>query len=507
MKTFLDDLYEIDPTLKAHEADIIPLVEKLMTSDPAAEPDSEFVKRLRMQLKERAADLTTPQSAGFQKWLFALGGAVSAAVIIPVAFVAMDQMKSSRPVVSDSSALFSYSISEEGKEAFGPLSGIAADGGMTRNQSGGGGMGGGNPVPVPSMASEMMTTDATAPGIGSGGDAKMIAPYPMTRYEYVYAGTLPELTSTVAVYKRNASRKNVPFSAIGSSLNLGNIDLSSFDDLSLENVSFSQNKQYGYQLNVNLRESSVSIDAQWDQWPMGKCRTDACFQAERVKLTDIPTDDQLVAIAQDFVKNHAIDVTHYGEPEVDMQWKRDYDRATNKVDAWIPDQIRVVYPLVIDGNEVSDQGGMPFGISVSVHIKSRRVMNVYGLMSRDYSKSDYAGVSDAKQITDYLAQLDNYAWMPEPEMRDVKTATVTLGEPVAGYSVYYTYKDNVNQELLIPVLTFPVTNVAGGDPYFYRSTVMVPLAAEMLKEQTGGGMPIPMPRPMPMPIDAAREEL
>ncbi|MBP7114675.1 MAG: hypothetical protein KBA40_04435 [Candidatus Peribacteraceae bacterium] len=488
LKTFLADLYEIDPSLQTHEAELIPLVEKLLASDPAQEPDTEFVKRLRMQLKERAADLSTPQSAGFQKWLFALGGAVTAAVILPVAFIAMNQYD--RPVTSmtesDGSALFSYSISEEGKNAFGSLSDIAGEGTMTRNQSGGGG---GNP-PVPSMAPEVMSD--TAMGIGGGTDAKMIAPYPMTKYNYVYAGTLPELTSTVSVYKRNTSRKNVSFSAIGSSLNLGNIDLTSFDGMSLENVSFAQNKQYGYQLNVNLRDSSVSIDAQWDMWPMSKCQTEACFQAERVKLTDIPSDDQLIAIAKDFVADHKIDVSHYGEPEVDMLWKRDYDRAPSKADAWIPDQIRVIYPLVIDGNEVSDQGGQPFGISVSVHVKTRRVMNVYGIMSRDYSKSDYAGVSDAKQVTDYLANLDNYAWMPESDMKDVKTATITLGEPVMGYSVYYTYKDNVNQELLIPVLTFPVTNVEGGDPYFYRSTVMVPLAADMLKDQMNGGMPMPV---------------
>lgn len=490
LKTFLDDLYAIDPTLQAHEAEIIPLVEKLMQTDPSAEPDTEFVKRLRMQLQDRAAELQSPASAGFSRWLYALGGAVTAAVIIPVVFVAMNQEKPGMQPVKSGSALFGYTVTEQGKDAFGSLTGIAETSTMTRNQSGGGG-------PIPANAPAMAQESMPSPDMGMGTDAKMIAPYPMTKYTYVYAGEFPELSSTVAVYKRNPSSKSIPFSAIGSSLNLGNIDLTSFAGMNMDSVSFSQNKQYGYQMTVNLRDTSVSLDAQWDQWPQSTCQTDACYQAERVKLSDVPAEDELIAAANAFVKDHAIDISHYGTPTVDMTWKRDYDRAPNKNDAWIPDQMRVLYPLVIDDHSVSDQSGMPFGISVGVHVKTRRVMNVYGLMSRDYAKSDYAGVSDSADIQGYLAKLDNYAWMPEADQKDAKTATVTLGAPVAGYSVYYTYKDNTNQELLIPTLTFPVTNVEGGDPYFYRQNVVVPLASEMLKEQFDGGRP--------MPLDTVRE--
>lgn len=491
LKTFLADLYEIDPTLKAHEAEIIPLVEKLMQTDPAVEPDTEFVKRLRMQLKDRAADLSAPASAGLSRWLYAFGGAVTAAVIIPLAFIAVNKSGTPQPM-SDGSALFGYTVTEEGKDAFGSLTGITETSTMTRNQSGGGG-----PVTATATAPAMAPESMPVPDMAVGSDAKMIAPYPMTKYTYVYAGEFPELASTVAVYKRNPSGKSISFSAIGSSLNLGSIDLASFAGMNMDSVSFSQNKPYGYQLNVNLRDTSVSLDAQWDQWPQSKCQTDACFQAERVKLSDVPSEDQLIAAANAFIKDHAIDISHYGTPEVDMTWKRDYDRAPNKADVWIPDQLRVIYPLMIDGHAVSDQSGMSFGISVGVHVKTRKVMNVYGIMSRDYAKSDYAGVSDSKDIQDYLAKLDNYAWMPEVDQKDAKTATVTLGTPVAGYSVYYSYKDNTNQELLIPTLSFPVTNVEGGDPYFYRQNVVVPLAAEMLKEQFDGGRP--------MPLDTVRE--
>ncbi len=478
LKNFLTELYDIDPTLKSHEVELIPLVEKLLSSDPAQEPDTEFVKRLRMQLQNRVAELTAQPSVGFSKWIYAFGGALTAAIILPVGFVAVNSSKSLIPGTNkDAYPLATYTITDDGKNAFGPLSGVSPETTMTRNQSGGGGMGGGGGV-------------TTAPAMGS--DAKMIAPYPMTQYEYVYDGALPDLTPSVAVYKRNPISKSLAFSSLGSILKIGDIDLSSFADMNVDSVSFSQNKPYGYQLTVNLRDTSVYLDAQWDQWPQSKCQTDACFQAERVKLTDVPPEAQLIAAAHAFIKDHEIDISHYGTPEVDMQWKRDYERAIDTTQAWIPDQIRVIYPLMIDGHKVSDQSGAPFGISVGVHVKTQKVMNVYGIMSRHYSKSEYAGVSDPQKIKDYLAKLDSYAWMPVAEQKEAKTATVTLGEPTMGYSVYYTYKDNVNQELLIPALTFPVKDVKGGDQYFYRSSVVVPLASDMLQEQMNGGQPMPL---------------
>ncbi len=494
LKTFLADLYEIDPSLKTHEAEIIPLVEKLMKSDPAVEPDTEFVKRLRMQLKNRAAELSSPASAGFSRWLYAFGGAVTAAVIIPVAFVAMNNMKPATTFKQDGSALFSYSVKEEGESAFGSLSMMNAND-MTSARPPEGkmmGVGGGGVTVTNAVAVEAPAPQAMmARDMDAGVDTKMIAPYPITTYAYVFEGELPELTSSVAVYKRITAGKSVPFSALANSLNLGNIDLASFAGMNMDSVSFSQNKPYGYQMNVNLRESSVNLDAQWDQWPQSKCQTDACFQAERVKLSDVPSEDQLIAAANAFVKDHSIDMTHYGTPTVDMQWKRDYDRAPNKNDAWIPDQMRVLYPLVIDSNPVSDQSGMPFGISIGVHVKSRKVMNVYGLMSRDYAKSEYAGVTDKKQITDYLSTLDQYGWAPDAGT-ETKTATVTLGTPVMGYSVYYKYDSNVTQELLIPSLTFPISDIKGGEQYFFRQSVVIPLASEMLKQQQDGGRPMPM---------------
>jgi hypothetical protein len=89
----------------------------------------------------------------------------------------------------------------------------------------------------------------------------------------------------------------------------------------------------------------VNIDANWEQWPQSKCTTEACYKNEQVKIGDIPADDVLIGIARDFVSEHGIDLSHYGDPEVDNSWKRDYERATDTSLAYVPDTQRVVFPL------------------------------------------------------------------------------------------------------------------------------------------------------------------
>jgi hypothetical protein len=142
---------------------------------------------------------------------------------------------------------------------------------------------------------------------------------------------------------------------------------------------------------------------------------------------------------------------------------------------------------------VYDQSGMKMGIGVGVNVKHKKVMNVWGIMDRTYAKSDYAGVTDAAAIKDYIAKLDNYpiAIDAMPRGTTVKKATVTLGEPTLSYSLFYKYDQNVTQELVVPSLIFPVTKVDGGDPNsYYRQTVVVPLAKDLLVTQDNGMRPM-----------------
>lgn len=508
MKTFLRELYEIDADLKAHESELIPLIEKLLKNDPSQAPNAAFVQSLRVQLQERADSLSSSSmpsfSSNWQKVLYAFGGAVTAAVILPLVFVAWN--KGLPPSESSSTTdLFGYQIQDSGQEAFGELAGMpggqtppATDTAMTtRNQSGGGGA---NPV------------SPMAVGMGGGGDAKMIAPYPYFQYDYVYEGTITGLEDSVAVYKRNPSSKNLSLASIQSAVNLGTLNLGSFAGMTADALSFAQNRPYGYQIYVNLRDASVNIDAQWDQWPMSQCSTDACFQQQRVKISEVPADDVLIGIAKDFAEEHDIDLSHYGEPEVNNQWRRDYENSTDKSMYYIPDSMQVVFPLMIDGKPTYDQSGAKTGIAISVHIKEKKVMSVWGISDRTYQKSNYAGVTDEAAIKAYIAKMGAGGGFPMPMLRAtpdaapseaMKKATVVLGDPTVSLVMNYRYENGKNSEVLVPSLVFPVKEIRGGDGgYFYMNNVIIPLAKDLFTEQETSYPPVmPMEKPMPVDVD------
>lgn len=482
---FLAELYALDPGLQKHEQQLRPLIEHLLQNDPAQSPDPAFVAQLRTQLQSRAAEFSTVSPSFFStmRKFFTIAIPVAAvAVFIPV--VVILQSKNGLPV-APSSPSTETAFEEAGNRAFGPLTDLSpggmgggmGGGGGVRDQSGGGGGG--------------MATTAVAPAMDYGTDAKMIAPYPIMQYEYVFSEPITDLTADVFVFKRTPRPSSLPLSSIAGQLNLDSLDLASFGGMNTENISFTQNVPFGYMLHVNLREASLNIDAQWDQWPMSKCTTDACYRAEQVTISQVPPDGQLISIARDFAADHGIDLAAYGEPEVDHSWKIEYDRVTDKSLAYVPEVQRVIFPLMIDGKPVHDQSGIKSGLSIGVHAKHRRVMSVWGIMDRTYAKSGYDGVTDDAAIKKFIGQIDNYG-MPfstMPAGTEVKKVTLTLGKPTVAYTVYFRYTQNKNEELIVPSLIFPVQAPATLEPgVYYRTSIVVPLAKDLLSEQASGGM-------------------
>ncbi len=491
IQTFLGELYAIDPALREHEQELIPLIEELLRHDPATSPDETFVVQLRTKLREHAHTLSESPSllSSMNKWFYALGGAVAVALILPVAYLGYQNGRSEDALYG--APLFSFQVEEAGEKAFGSLGNAVAQDQSARNearpQSGGGGP---------------ATTSAMPPMAGGDVDmGKMIAPYPSTEYTYVYNGSITDLQDKVAVYKRSIKSSNISLTTFLSKMNLGNINLGSFDNANLDNLSFTQNVPFGYQIYVNLRDGSVSVNSNWEQWPQSRCQTEECYQRERVQMSDVPTDDVLIGIARDFVNTYGIDLTHYGEPVVDNAWRATYAATPDKNLAYVPDSQRVVFPLLIDGKPVHDQGGSLMGISIGVHVKHKKVMDVWGIMDRTYEKSNYDGVTSEQQIKDYLSTVDRYPYHIMENVRgdsdapDTKKITVELGAPVLSYAVFYMQTDTASNEVLVPSLIFSVKQTDG----VYRQNIVVPLAKELLDQQVTQGQPMPIdggPRPM-----------
>jgi hypothetical protein len=501
IQSFLEDLYEIDPALREHEEELIPLLVKLLKVNPGREPSPEFIEELRRQLHSRADALRTAtyhSPLPMTKFFYALTGAIAAIIFaVPATYYGTKNVLNSSSTDSKN-ALFSYSISEAGTEAFGPLStfstagtagGLGGGGNAisARPQSGGGGGG---------IASPAMSEQSDAYGVTP--DAKMIAPNFYTEYNYVYSGSLPTLPEgNVSVLKRQNNSNRPSISSVANIFNLGSMDLQSFQESKLDSISFSQDTQFGYMINVQLRDGQVMVNQNWEKWPHPEndCRDDACYRRYQTKIEDIPADSELIAIANKFLEEHGVDLSAYGTPEVDKMWKRDYDRMADKSQAYVPESQQVVYPLMIDGRAVYDMSGTKVGIRAGVSVKHKRISELWGIQNQQFTRSNYEAVSGSGDIMKFLSNFErmNMDYLPKDAKK--KIVKVELGEPVLGFSSYFNYTKSVPEEIIAPSLIFPVKNVEG-DEYFWRQSVVVPLAKELINQNS----------PQPMPIDTIRAE-
>ena len=499
----LAELYEIDPGLREHEAELIPLLQQLLARDPAQKPNAAFVKKLRKELQARMNAATdgavehrvsyAAPSGFFNRFAYALAGA-AAAVVIAVPATLQWQRAGMPPAIP------------AGEESGGSTDGYM----VAKNEAGATNTA--NDAVAPQVSNPMPGAYGRGQG-GGGGDMAMgkmsavsslIAPW--NPVKYVLEGDLPELPQgQVEVLERDLRPLKVPFSSIQSAFKDAAIDLSSFEGTSVDFVSVTQRTQYGYTINVSMSDGSVSINQAWEFWPHPEqnCQDETCFRNLQPKMSDIPADAELIRVADAFIADHDIDLSGYGDPIVDNGWRRDYERVEDKRYAWIPESMRVVYPLLVDGKTVTEAGGGPAGVSVQVSVKQKRVTDAYGLTSYQFSRAKHQAVSDRSDVEKFLGT----AGSQTPD-----APTVTLKDPTIQFVRLYDYENGKNVELFVPALVFQVPNVTGAQ-YYLPQTVAVPLAKDLLDQAQQQPIPMPMeggpavdvPAKEPLMIDKAAE--
>ncbi len=497
----LTELERIDPDLKQHHAQLLPIIQELLKQKPDAVPSKAFVERLRKELRAHAGSRShagiapDPAPAAGHSFLSFLWNP-RLAPVLAVALIAViggyalwQRQPGTRPLFTGTDRrtdLFAYSVSKTGNRAFGDLSANPSQTGPAYGRGGGGGitLPASNPAP-------MAAQDAA----GSEAGKIMIAPE-INRITYVFSGAIELPTEqNVAVLKRQKNAR-LPFETIGQALDLGVMDLGSFSNRKVDTVTFTQEQEYGYQVTVALGEGTVSVSPNWQMWPHpeASCQDETCFQRYRLKPADVPEDAALIQIARAFATEHGIDLAAYGNPVVDRQWQREYNAAPDKRYAWVPDSLRVVFPMLVEGTPVVDEGGNPTGPAFNVNVRAKRVSDVWGLTNQRYVRSNYPAVTDSAQVSAYLKRIDAMHWDTTPAGTSVKEVTVPLGTPKRGYAVFYRPSEDgaVTDELLIPSLLFPV-NAPANAPV-WRKTIAVPLAQEMLEKAASQ----PEPRPMPL---------
>lgn len=484
IKNILDDLYEIDPVLEHYEEEIKKTIKELLKSKPDIKIDQKFVSELREKLIKRVEELKhQPQKKSALFWQAFFGTKFSYAVsgaLVFVLFIGIFVYLTNFGNISGLSQGIFPGVSEKtslGNNAFGSLKSESQNAAASDGR-GGGGLGGGGGTQVSAVA-ESDSAKMVCEGVGC-----VMPPFPDYNQKYVYVGEEIKLDQekVEVLRKKNKLEYTRSFSGLLESFGFGLADLSGFDNTRVQTISLVQEKEFGYSIFVNLDEGTISIDAYWPKWPhpQSRCTDERCVMETSLKLSDVPNDEEAIRMAKDFVSEHKINLSSYGEPEVDKSWNQTYYAQPQGVSQiYVPDVISVKYPLLINGKFVYEQGGAKLGVGIGINIREKRVSGVYNLSVQEYDSSLYEAETDFSKILKVAEKggLYNY-YMPGGNVQEIE-----IGTPEYAYSVIWKYDEDaqISRTLLVPALVFPI--IKNPEKYFsYNEKVVIPLVKELLEE-------------------------
>lgn len=470
------------------------VIEQLANSKPnAPDIDAQFISELREDLQRRSSSKNiTENSQSINLLSFFMNKTLVSALVVTLVVIGAGGVwyakNSDQPLFQSSgldggSQLLSgkYDVKTVAQESFGDLDKIAVvteKQALATNNAGGYGAGG-NSVSTSTMPTE---------------DQKLIAPgepYPgQVYYTFSYQGakTLPGLQESQPVLKRIKPQQ--PASLVSRVVNLlsfGLIDLSMLKNVQMQNLSFIEDREYGYGVFVDVQQGMVNMYQNYERWPQ------VDYSSAPLKIEELPSDEQVISSADAFLKEYSISKDGYGTPRVVQQWRLAYEAASasDRVNYYIPEQVQVIYPLILDGKEVYDESGNVYGLNVIVDARTKRVTNLYELNSKQYERSEYKGEIDSTRIFDIVKNggFRNYNYPDQVGKRvDLKIGTPTVQMVKIYYSV-----DNyrTSSDLYVPALVFPIENWKEAN--YWRQTVMVPLVKSLLDTE--------IQNPPVMPLD------
>lgn len=101
-----------------------------------------------------------------------------------------------------------------------------------------------------------------------------------------------------------------------SSLSIDSVALSAFQNANVTNITFSEDRDYGYTVNIDFNTMSVSLSQNWEKWSTPKCDANGCETPKALEKQDSISSDELKIIGKKFLTKYGIDMNSYGEPKV-----------------------------------------------------------------------------------------------------------------------------------------------------------------------------------------------
>lgn len=483
----LTELYAVDPKLQAHETVLVKLIEELLLVRPQVNLSLEFQSELKTRLLSRARELKlSHRPQGLRPWFGLLKRVqpsyVMAAAVLVLAVVVYGSYQVTRrgqvyqPRRAEQLALTTR-IRSVGERAFGRLKFESESARDAAPVGLGGGRGVLAPSAMPQPQSELKDQAAS--------ESLVVPPYQPVTYRFKYRGDeLENLPTEVEVLKRLPGQGLSGFESLLASLGGGGVDLESFSNAKLVQFTLNQDEPYGYSLYVDAIAGSLSINQNYLRWPqpLQSCRDQACFDALQFKVSDVPAELELIGLAQGFLQQHGIGLEGYGEPEVQNDWRLQYERLSQVERATYPapEVVTVLFPQLIGGQEVFE-GGAKVGLGVGISLRDKKVSGVWNITTRAFESSVYEAETDMAAIL-RLAEQGGYFMGYVPES-DAQVVERELDTPHRAYVKVWQYRAaSTGDELYVPALAFPIIQPPQGGG-FYPAFVVVPLVKDFWNNQ------------------------
>ena len=317
-------------------------------------------------------------------------------------------------------------------------------------------------------------------------DASKLSAYPIVsdesyfpqdnpRYEYIYDGELPDLSTIDPTVYRRVNTLSFPstLSSVFSNLTLGNIPLSSFEDPQLQSFTIAEAGDNGYVLYVDARESTLNLSRKDSYW-------NTIDYSKTLTKDDLLSDEELLELSGEFLGRRNIDVSMFGSPFV--------DRSSLDPDTWIPDLMTVTYPLIINATDTWSLWGGPIGMTVNIGLRQKEVESLYTPGPYRLEESPDELVTNSTEI---LAIANRGGlWGTLTENPSV-TYTFQLGEPRIVFAEHSVWTNGTSSSIYVPALLFPVVKSASDDPHapYQPPWIVVPLSKQVIDEVTGQQQP------------------
>ncbi len=430
---------------------------------PKSEINNEFRKELR---KEILLKIHTKKNKYYTLYFPILSGLSLCGVLI---FVGINMLNS--VLLNSNSLSFAPNIERADDEAFGN-----------------------NIKTIPSGWSQEYVWNTRMPVMTMNkmaGDG-MIANDPI-KYTFSYTGKLDMPTGKLTVYKRNSvwfERADTRW--FTKNLRIDELNIQAFENAGVSNINISEDREFGYNIGIDFIQGTINISQNYTKWPQAKCDANRCTTPEKLTEADIPTDELLIRLTNEFTQKYNIDTSLYGDPEVNSGWRIDYTKQQNEGnEVYIPEMYTVTYPIKIDNQLIYEEFDGYKWLIFTIDIRNNRVSNMTWLEKHNLIASKYQ-VSDESKIRKLIQSGGRSI---SDTSGSGKIMNITLTQPTIWYvRIYGEWKEGESNDFLVPAYIFKILDKPT-DAYI-SDTIIVPLV-EWFTDDTQQVMR-PMIEPMMM---------